>query len=131
MPPAAAGRDGSTQRNIGFVVGGAGIVAGIVALALEFLALREEDKSKEEAGKAVVFDPPDAHAMSSSSHHKAAKSDEVAAVAMGAGAVVLIGVGITMVLTAPSSAKSADLRKPRVVPILGNGTAGLGLAGAF
>lgn len=131
--PAVAGRDGTTQRNIGFVIGGAGIVAGIVAIAVEFLALREEDKSKQNAAKIDSAAPQDKKAFEDArdSHHSAAKSNELAAIGMGAGAVVFIGVGITLVLTAPSGAKAADLNKPRIVPLLGNGTTGLGLTGTF
>jgi hypothetical protein len=138
-PPAPAGRDGSKQRTIGFVLGGAGIVAGIVAIAVEFLALREDDKSKTNAADAVKTgaDAPSAADksalnLSAQSHHDAAKSDEVTAVVLGAGAVVLIGVGVTMILTAPSGpAKAADLQKTRIVPLLGHGTTGLGLVGTF
>jgi hypothetical protein len=132
--PAGAEGDGTKQRTIGFILGGAGIVAGIVAVSVEFLALHEKDKSTtaaDAATKATNQMDKDAQNASASSHHDAAKSDELTAVVVGAGAIVLIGVGVTMVLTAPSGSKSADLRKTRVTPLLGNGTAGLGLSGSF
>lgn len=134
--PVIPQRDGTFQRNFGFVVGGAGIVAGIVAIALEFLALREEDKSKSAADEAKKTPQTEENVKklndSATSHHDAAKGDQLGAIVVGAGAVVLIGVGITMVLTAPSGpAKAADLRKPKLVPILGSGTAGLGVSGTF
>lgn len=139
-PPAGSTRDGTTQRNIGFVVGGAGIVSGVVAIALEFLALREDDKAKENAKDAAGVTgttPQDEinrneYLSSSKSHSDAAKSNETGAIVLGASAVVLIGVGITLVLTAPSGAKAAKLEKtPRLFPLLGSGTAGLGLSGSF
>lgn len=133
--PIIGGRDGTTQRNIGFVIGGVGIVGGIIAVALEFLALREDDKSKtsaSDASKLAAGDPNIAKLNeSASSHHDAAKSDQLGAIIAGAGAVVFIGVGITMVITAPSGTRAAELRKPLLVPLVGNGTAGLGLVGTF
>ena len=143
-PPAGSGRDGTAQRNIGFVIGGAGIVAGIVALAVEFVALRNDDKRKEnEADARDLRDPNRAVKGTEDARNAenadsaavgfrvAAKNDQLAAIITGAGAIVLIGVGVTLILTAPSSSKSADLTKPRLYPMLGQGTAGLGLGGSF
>jgi tetratricopeptide (TPR) repeat protein len=143
-PPAGGGRDGTTQRNVGLVVGGAGIVAGIAAIAVQFLALSEQDKrtnasddkkAAEAAAKkgGVTLTPEQVKNFNErfDSHDKAAKSDQLIAVVTGAAGVVMIGVGITLILTAPSSSKSADLTKPRLYPLLGNGTAGFGLTGSF
>ena len=135
-PPASGGRDGTVQRNIGFVIGGAGIVAAIVAVAVEFLAIHEDDKRKDYDAQIKALPPgPSANRTSledsSSSRKSAAKSDELIAIGTGAGAVVFIGVGITLILTAPSSSKAADVTKPRLYPLLGNGTTGLGLTGSF
>lgn len=141
-PPAAAGRDGSTQRNVGFVLGGAGIVAGVVAVALEFFALRADDK-RNDSEKVLRATPTPAAGdkpgqdniaslqNSVNTNRDAAKGNQLGALVTGAGAVVLIGVGVTLVLTAPSSSKAADLTKPRLYPMLGQGTAGFGLTGAF
>ncbi len=135
-PPAGGGRDGTVQRNIGFVLGGAGIVAAIVAIGVEFLAIHEDDKRKGYDAQIAALPPGDAAnrtslETSSSSRKSAAKSDELIAIGTGAGAVVLIGVGVTLILTAPSGSKSADLTKPRLYPLLGNGTSGFGLSGSF
>jgi hypothetical protein len=111
-----------------------------VAIALEFLALREDDKSKEQAKEAdaitgtTTTDSQNRTKFleSASSHHDAAKADQTGAIVLGASAVVLIGVGITMVLTAPSGSKTAAAaKKPMLFPMLGSGTAGLGLTGTF
>jgi sulfur carrier protein ThiS len=144
VPPVAT-RDGTTQRNIGFIVGGAGIVSGIVAIALEFLALREKDKSDEfesQANAINVVIPPGGPVTAdqkkkqelfdvAKSRHDAAKSNELIAIVTGVGGVVLIGVGVTLLLTAPSSKSSGAITRPLVVPILGRDNAGLGLVGTF
>ena len=44
---------GSTQRTIGFVVGGVGIAAGVVAVILEVLAVKQQDKSQTFAREAT------------------------------------------------------------------------------
>jgi hypothetical protein len=146
-PPVGSGKDGSMQRNVGFIIGGAGIVAGIVAVALEFLALREDDKRKDAADKLANALPPKAPAIqpgdtvgqaniaslqnSVNTHRDAAKGDQLGAIITGAGAVVFIGVGITLVLTAPNGPKAADATKTRLYPMIGNGTTGFGLTGSF
>ena len=68
---------------------------------------------------------------SATDHHKAATSDEAVAIGTGIGAAVLIGAGITLVLTAPSSKSSGGLPRPLVVPLVGRDSAGLGLVGTF
>ena len=142
--PPEPGRGGSSQRTIGFVVGGAGIVAGIVAVVLELLAVKEQDKSQNATAAAAAIKPVPGSATyvgdldnqnkqrdSATSHHNAAKTDEAIAIVTGVGAVVLIGVGVTLLLTAPSSRSSGGLSRPLVVPLVGRDNAGLGLVGSF
>ncbi len=137
-------RDGSTQRLVGYVAGGAGIVAAGVAVVLEVVAVKESDKSASNAAEGnkinpvagtPTFDADTANKKSlsdaASSQHRAAKRDETGAVICGIGAVVLIGAGITLILTAPSSKSSASVSKPLLFPIVGRDTAGLGLVGTF
>lgn len=129
----------NTQRNVGFILGGAGIVAGAVAIGLELLALREDDKRKEQDGQlaqmtGVSDSDPNKKAIidSRDSHKSAANSNQLVAIVSGAGGIVLIGVGVTLVLTAHGSSKTTgQANKPMVVPILGNGTAGLGFHTSF
>ncbi len=45
--PPPPGRDGKTQRIIGFSVGGAGIAAGVVAIVFEVIAQSEDKKRKD------------------------------------------------------------------------------------
>jgi hypothetical protein len=142
-PPQPA-RDGSTQRLVGYIAGGAGIVAAGVAVILEVVAVKESDKSDSNAAAASKINPVagtptfDADTLnkkslsdSASSQHRAAKRDETGAIITGIGAVVLIGAGITLILTAPSSKSSASVSKPLLFPIVGRDNAGLGLVGTF
>jgi hypothetical protein len=136
-PPESGGSDGSKQRNIGFIVGGAGIVAGIVAVGLELLALREDDKRKEQdtalstppLKDAPATDTAKQNAISSRDSHKSAASgDQLGAIVVGAAGVVMIGIGVTLVLTAGSSKPTTGTH---VVPFVTRDTAGVGLGGTF
>jgi len=137
-------RDGSTPRLIGYIAGGAGIAAAAAAVILEVVAVKESDKSDSNAADADKIKPVAGSGTfatdtanktsltdSASSHHRAAKRDETGAIISGIGAVVLIGAGITLILTAPSSKSSASVSKPLLFPIVGRDSAGLGLVGTF
>jgi len=141
VPPAPT-RDGSTQRILGYGFGGAGIVAGVVAIVYEVVALGEDKKRKEfEADVAADNAKPAAQRLSPDSRRNlelavesrrdAAKTNQTTAIVAGVGGVVLIGVGVTLLLTAPSSKSSGSLTKPLVVPLFGRDNAGLGLVGTF
>lgn len=129
---------GSTQRTIGFVAGGVGIAGAVAAAIFEVVALNEKSKSESLARDAEsTTDPATKTALeeSVSSHHKAAKNDELIAISTGIGAVVLIGVGVTLILTAPRSssttASSAPSPKSYIVPLIGRDNVGAGLVGTF
>jgi len=137
-------RDGSTQRTVGYIAGGAGIVAAAVAVILEVVAVKESDKSDSNAAAAGQINPVagtpnfDADTQNkkslsdaASSQHRAAKRDETGAIITGIGALVLIGGGVTLLLTAPSSKSSASVSRPLLFPIVARDSAGLGLAGTF
>lgn len=137
-PDVARGRDGTTQRNIGFVVGGAGIVAGAAAIGLEIFALGQDSKRKdqEELRDRALAENNTVNAgeyqKAADSFHDAAKGNELAAIITGATGVALLGVGIALVVTANSHGSSTSaLAKPMVVPFFGNGTTGVGFVSAF
>jgi hypothetical protein len=140
----APARDGSTQRTVGYIAGGVGVVAAVVAVVLEVVAVKESDKSDSNvaaAGKinpvagSPTFDVDTTNKKNlqdaASSQHRAAKRDETGAIICGVGALVLIGTGVTLLLTAPSSKAAASLSRPLVVPMLGRDNAGLGVVGTF
>lgn len=145
-PPAAARSDGSAQRNVGFVLGGAGIVALVSAGVLEVVALSvNSDASKidrDRKGPPDCTDPstsPDSvvanstcASLNASYQEKkdAANADQLAAIITGAGGAVLLGVGATLILTSGGKS-SGKATTPKIVPIFGSGQTGLGLTGAF
>ena len=141
VPPAPT-RDGSTQRIVGLGLGGAGVVAGIVAIVYEVVALSEDKKRKGyEADVAADRAKPPAQQLSITdrsnleqaveSRRDAAKTNETTAIVAGIGGGVLLGVGITLLLTAPSSKSTGSITRPLVVPLLGRDNGGLGLVGTF
>lgn len=135
----AGGDDGSSKRNVGFVVGGAGIVALLVAGGLQGLALIVNSEAKDIKAD-LDATPNDAANQarrtnlqeSYDSKKDAAKTNQTAAIITGGVGVVALGVGAYLVLTSgPSKKESASSHKPVIVPLLGGGTAGLGLSGSF
>jgi hypothetical protein len=130
-PPVVIANDGSTQRTVGIVVGGAGLLAGLAGIGLFILAKNEEGERDEQRRKADGTAPGpqrDAFVRSGNSHAKAADNNQLIAIVLGAGAVVLVGVGAVLFFTAPKHEKAA---KSRVVPLLGPNFGGLGLTGTF
>jgi len=150
-PPAGGGRDGSTQRTIGFIAGGAGLAAGVVAGILGVLTIAEENEREDqqqnaqraevERANAVAAGRPnqaaqraierDEYQRSADSHRDAAKGNQTGAIIAGVGGGLLLAGGIVLVLTAPSGSRSGRLDKPTILPLVGGGTYGLGLGGSF
>ena len=129
---------------VGYIAGGAGIVAAAAAVILEVVAVKESDKSDSNAAAAGRINPVpgtptfavDAQNRKSlsdaaSSQHRAAKRNETGAIITGIGAVVLIGAGVTLLVTAPSSKSSASVSRPLLFPFVARDSAGLGLVGTF
>lgn len=144
MPPGGdsrpAGSDGSTQRTIGFVVGGAGILAlvtagGIVIFNLAVTNSQYKDVKKDfderECSTKPTTAPCPTLAKALDSKDEARDANTVAAVAVGAtGAAMLIG-GILLLVTAPSGRSSASMTKPLILPAVTPTSAGLGLSASF
>jgi hypothetical protein len=129
--PVIVGNDGSGQRTVGIVVGAAGVLAGLAAGGVFIVAKNEEserDKQYEAAnGKSGA--EKDALDKSAQSHASAAENNQLISLILGGGAVVLVGVGVVLFVTAPKNAEKAA--KPRVTPLVGPGFAGLGFGGTF
>lgn len=141
--PAQVGNDGSTQRTVGFITGGIGILALIGAGGLEIfnLAVTNADykKIKSDSDQCTIDHPPGSPSASACSGYPgslqskddARHSNQTAAIVIAASGGALIITGIVLLATAPSARSTGELTKPRVYPLLGNGTTGLGLSGAF
>lgn len=144
-PPVIVTNDGSGQRTVGIIVGGAGLLAGLACGGMFILAnneASERDKQRDAASKIVPGSTPtakdeqDALNKSADSHNKAANNNQLIAIIVGASAVVLVGIGAVLYFTAPkSTSEKAALVKKKLdvtpVPLLGSGFGGLGLAGTF
>jgi hypothetical protein len=139
--------EGSSQRTWGYVAGGAGIVALLVAGGLEGLALVVNGQAKDVNDRRNSDPTIDCRAGANASRvvsgttcgelndsydkkKNAARSDQTAALVVGAAGVVLVGVGVVMILTSGPS-KSAKQGRVVPVPILGPREAGLGLSATF
>ena len=128
---ADSGTRGSTQRTIGFVVGGVGIAGLAVGAVTGLIAIGKNNDSKQVC--------PDSGACGSSAAVDAADSAKklgtVSTIAFIAGGLGL-GFGAALVLTAPSSTERAPAaakaaRSLRVVPSTDGRSAGLSFLGAF
>lgn len=137
-PPkdAPSGSDGTTQRNVGYLVGAGGIIALGVAGGLQLLALSvdrdrkslESDLSGNQCSPTVAGKPScEELSRSVESKRDAASGNQLAAIITGAGGVLMLGAGIVLVLTAPSRKTGS----PLVVPVVQPGYAGLATAATF
>ena len=138
-PPVIVTNDGSTQRTVGIVVAGAGVLAGLAAAGVFIVAKNEESERDKQRGAANQLagqnDPTsvaqrDALNTSANSHQKAAENDQLISIICAAGGVVLLGVGAVLYFTAPKSTEKV-VAKTRLLPLAGPGFAGLGLGGTF
>jgi hypothetical protein len=145
--PPAAGNDGSTQRTVAFVLGGAGILALLTAGGIQLfnLAVTNADYKKlnGDYDKQCTVNPDTAEcrslATSVKSKDDARTGNQIGAIVVGAGGIALLATGIVLLATAPSGKATATatgtgtgtLRAPRVLPIVARDTMGLGLSGAF
>lgn len=128
--------DGSTQRAVGLVVAGAGVLSGLASIALFVLAGNEDDKASEYqlqyerlATDAERQDPRNGGEILKARNSRADAADNNRLIGYGlvGGAVVLVGVGAAVFFTAPRiKEKSA-----KVLPLLGPGFAGVSLGGTF
>jgi hypothetical protein len=135
--PPQTGNDGSTQRTVGLIVGGVGILALIGAGGLEIFNLAVTNNDYKTVSRQLddcKRQTPTACAgieTSVASKNDARHSNQTAAIVIAASGGALVITGIVLLATAPSSRTTGELLKPRVYPLLGNGTAGLGLSAAF
>jgi hypothetical protein len=144
--PPQNGNDGSTQRTIAFVLGGAGILALLAAGGIQLFNLAVTNPDYKQVKKdydghqpnpctpADELVPGDCQQLGKGLKSKddARSSNQLAAAVVGAGGAALLITGIVLLVTAPSSKSAASLTtKPRLLPVVGRDMTGFGLSGAF
>ena len=149
---ATTGSDGSTQRTIGFVVGGVGIVALVLAGGIQIFNLAvtnqeykdvERDYNAARCNDLGNRDAARCDGVNNNGLVAALKSkddardgNQAAAIGIGIGGAVLLAGGLVLLFTAPSSSpKTASTEivvpKPRLLPVVSKDTMGFGLSGTF
>jgi serine/threonine-protein kinase len=122
----AQGSSGSTQRTIGLIVGGVGVVGIVVGSVFGLKAKSKNDQSKKEC----PADPNVCSAAGVELRDQALNAAKIGTVGMIVGGVGLVG-GITLFLTAPSD-KPATARGPALRLAGGvDGSARVTLGGTF
>lgn len=125
---------GGTQRVIGLVIGGAGIVAAGVGAYFGVQALSQSSDAKKDCSPASCTDP-----NSVQTNNDAKTSAVVADALLGGGAVAFIA-GAILFFSAPSDTPSASappggttggLREVRVLPAMASGGGGMVLQGKW
>jgi hypothetical protein len=135
-PPAGGGNEGSGQRTVGIIVGGAGILAGLASLGVYILANNEADKGLT-LRKSAAADPDvesrKRQNQAAVSRYDAAENNQLISQILVGGAVVLIGVGTVLYFTAPKGGAPGPEKagKLKPLPLLGPGLAGMGLGTTF
>jgi hypothetical protein len=130
--PVVIKSDGGGQRTVGIVVAGAGLLGGLAAVGVYFLGAGEDDKGDQFTAQADgTTDPAQKAELTrvAGTRHDAASNDRLIAILSGAGGAILIGVGAFLYFTAPKSAAASG--RPRVLPAVAPGYAGLGVGGSF
>ena len=141
---ASGGGSGNAQRTVGFIVGGAGILALVAAGGIQIFNLAVTVSKRDDQKNAATTNKCDlgadenaqpavaAPACSGSSgivhsyksYDDAAHSNQLAAIIVGAVGVAALGTGIVLLVTAPSGEKTGQA-KPRILPTFGPGSAGV------
>ena len=116
---------GNTQRIVGGVVTGTGVAVGATALVFQIIALSVDSKADKTCLLPEEQDVNDA----CGSQKDAAKTNQAAAIGLGISGVLAIGVGLTLIFTAPSG--PAKTAKVRFLPDVGPNGGGFTFAGSF
>lgn len=126
--------DGSTQRLVGMIIGGVGVLTAIGAVGVQVLALgqasdRDDLKKQQAAATGDVAKAAFNHSINSD--NSAAKNDQLIAIILGAGALAMIAGGAVIYFTAPKAAKKKPTGWIMPTPLAAPGFGGFGLTGAF
>jgi hypothetical protein len=133
-PPPPSG--GGTQRTLGYVAGGVGVVAAVVGAIFGARAIGKNSDSKDSC-RTDKLCSAEGLALRNDAR-SAAKASTFAFVAGGA----LVATGLTLVLTAPSSSealmpspaarhRAPSIARVELTPFIAPLGAGLGLQGGF
>lgn len=118
---------GSTQRLLGYVVGG----VGVAGLAVGTIFTLQSKSKNDDALKICVNNPnmcpADQQAQHATLVSQATDAQTISIIGFVAGGAAL-ATGLILVLTAPSASTAADLR---VLPLVGPGEQGIAFAGRF
>jgi hypothetical protein len=131
-PPLPPPPPSSSQKTIGYVVGGVGVVALLTAGVLEYVAMQKKSDADEPDQCLNGYCSPNGFQTIDS-----AKSYATAGQWVGIGGVLFTAVGATLIFTAPSAperpAARAPARRPRaaLVPVVTPKGGGLLLSGAL
>jgi hypothetical protein len=141
--PVTGGNEGSTQRTVGFVLGGAGILALVTAGGIQIFNLAVtnrdyKDRSDQLDASRLNGDcknaPKGDNCMNLESavqsKDDARKGNQLASLIVGAAGGAMLVAGIVLLVAAPS-AKTGSLSRPLVLPMVTRDTTGLGLSASF
>jgi hypothetical protein len=123
--PSNASTQTSTQKSVGFVAGGAGVVGVALGAVFGIVASSKWSSAKSDCGPSCGANAPAQQEKSSA--ESAATISTVGFVAGG----VLLAAGLTLFLTAPPETKATTTGALRVTPAVGPGEAALFLRGGF
>jgi hypothetical protein len=127
--------DGSTQRTVGIIVGGAGLLSGVASIGLFILANNEQsdrDKFRKDFDNENLGTPErTAAGKAVNSHNDAAQNDQLIGLILAGGAAVMVGLGAVLFFTAPKPKEKTAHTKILPTPIAGPTFQGLGVVGTF
>ena len=128
VPTPVPSRAGHTQRLVGIVLTGVGVVGVAIGGVFGVMVIDDSSHMKSECASSASCTTP-GFARATADRQSAFRAATVANVGFIAGGAVL-ATGIAVWLTAPSSANDATTAV-RIAPSIGAGLAGLAVAGGF
>ncbi len=126
-PTKAASTDGSSQRTIGLVLGGAGVAGVVVGSIFGLVASSAWSSSQSECASPTNCP---SHAKAVTDHDSATSAGTISTIGFLAGGA-LLGTGAVLFFTAPSKHESSSAAHLEIAPRIGSESGGLMLRGRF
>ena len=132
-PPHADAPRSNTRRNVGYIVGGAGVLALGAGIVLGVRAKLYSDQADREQNRALDYvanrDRPNAEVQHSAAQddHNAAKTNQTIGLVAGAAGLVAVGVGVYLIISGKEHPESSA----KVTPLLSPNTAGAAASFSF